>query len=290
MDVGIVGYGAVGHALHGLLGPLVTGIYDPAEVRYSRGPVNRADIAFVCVPTPQLPSGAADVSIVEEVVGWLEAKIIVIRSTVPVGTCAWLGAVTGKRIVFQPEYGPAETPDHPFNDLHAVRWAILGGHRPDTREVAALYQRVFSSDFRIFQTTSYTAELVKYMENAYLAMKVAFVNELYDIAEAVGVDFIEARELWLADPRIGRSHTWVHPDDRGFGGKCLPKDLEALIALAEEAHAPSTLLRAVRDSNNLVRLFAPALREEAGGEVQVALERELADAAPAHSNGAPEVD
>ena len=91
---------------------------------------------------------------------------------------------TGKAIVFQPEYGPAETPDHPFNDLRKVRWAILGGLRRHTTAVADLYKTTFSAEFVIQQTDAKTAELTKYMENTFLALKVAFCNEFYDIAGA----------------------------------------------------------------------------------------------------------
>ncbi len=80
------------------------------------------------------------------------------------------------------------------------------------------------------------------MENAFLAMKVSFCNEMYDIASVLGVDYNELRELWLLDPRIGRSHTFVFPDDRGYGGACLPKDVKALVnSAASHGHAARLL-------------------------------------------------
>ena len=88
-------------------------------------------------------------------------------------------------------------------------------------------------------------------------MKVAFCNEFYDVADHIGVDYNELRELWLLDPRIGRSHTWVHPNDRGFGGKCLPKDLEALLHLGRTTGDPLLLLDAVAASNARVRAARP---------------------------------
>lgn len=250
-SVGIVGFGAVGKALHDLFPGAA--VYDEPLGIGSRSEVNACDYAFVCVPTPRAPDGACDTAIVEDVVGWLETDLIVIRSTVAVGTTQRLAAATGKRIVFQPEYGPAETPDHPFNDLRNVRWVILGGERKDTVAVADLYKTVFSADLAVHQTDSRTAELAKYMENAYLAAKVAFCNQFYDIAAGLGVDYNELRELWLLDPRIGRSHTFVYPDDRGFGGKCLPKDLSAIIATAIAGGVDATLLEGVQSSNARVR-------------------------------------
>ena len=247
----IVGYGAVGRGIHQLFPDAHP--YDPPQGIGSREEVNQSRFAFVSVPTPTAADGSCDTSMVEEAVSWIESEVIVLRSTVPVGTTDRLRRATDKAIVFQPEYGPAETPDHPFNDLRKVRWAILGGDRQDTIRVADLYKTVFSADFTIQQTDAKTAELTKYMENAFLALKVAFCNEFYDIAEASGIDYNELRELWLLDPRIGRSHTYVLPHARGFGGRCLPKDLSAIIDTARGAGVTPTLLEATRDANAAVR-------------------------------------
>jgi UDPglucose 6-dehydrogenase len=250
-SVGIVGYGAVGQGLHELFPQAA--VYDGPKGIGSREDVSACRYAFVSVPTPAAPDGSCDTSIVEEVVGWLESEVIVVRSTIVPGTTERLVRATGKRIVFQPEFGPGETPDHPFSNLRSVRWIILGGHRRDTVLVADLYKTVFNADIAIHQTDSGTAELVKYMENSFLALKVAFCNEFYDLAQAIGVDYNELRELWLLDPRIGRSHTFVLPDQRGFGGKCLPKDVSALVAWSESAGAEAALMRATLEVNERQR-------------------------------------
>jgi len=253
-SVAIVGFGAVGRGLKQLFPDAVA--YDPPLGIGSRDEVNACDYAMIAVPTPGLPDGSADVSAVEESISWIECPHIVLRSTVPVGTTDRLRERTGKSVVFQPEYGPAETPDHPFNDLRKVRWIILGGERGDTVPVANLYKTVFNSDVAIHQTDARTAELTKYMENAFLALKVAFCNEFFDLAETHGVDYNELREMWLLDPRIGRSHTFVFPDSRGFGGRCLPKDLDALIAGARAAGYEPELLAAAADANRHLRARA----------------------------------
>lgn len=247
----IVGFGGVGKGLKQLF-PDATP-YDPPRGIGRKDDVNRCRFAFVCVPTPMGTDGAADTSVVREVVGWIESEVIILRSTVPVGTTDALCAETGKRIVFQPEYGPAETPDHPFNNLRNVRWVILGGRREDTRYVADLYKTTFNSDIVIQRTDARTAELAKYMENSYLALKVTFCNEFFDIAQACGIDYDELRELWLLDPRIGRSHTFVFPEGRGFGGRCLPKDLSEIIHLARSVGVSPELLEAVRSTNARMR-------------------------------------
>ncbi len=251
MKVGIVGAGAVGMAVAELFPSHE--LYDEPKGIGTRAAVNACDLAFVCVPTPSSEDGSCDTSIVEDVVRWLETPTIVIRSTVSVGTSRRLATTYKKDIVFQPEYGPAETPDHPFNDLRNIRWVILGGELGPAKSVLRAWQSVYSSDITVRFTTWEAAELAKYMENAFLAMKVTFCNEFFGIAQRAGVDYDELRELWLMDPRIGRTHTWVLPDKRGFGGKCLPKDLDAIIRTAEELGHDPALLRQVARSNAISR-------------------------------------
>ncbi|MFI5258261.1 MAG: hypothetical protein ACHQ01_01440 [Candidatus Limnocylindrales bacterium] len=250
-SVAIVGFGAVGHGIRQLFPDAVT--YDPPQSIGSRAEVNACQFAMIAVPTPARPDGSADVSIVEEAVGWIECEHIVLRSTVPVGTTDRLRRETGKSIVFQPEYGPAATPDHPFKDLRNIHWVILGGERIDTIPVADLYKTVFNSEIHVHQTDARTAELTKYMENCFLALKVTFCNEFYDLAGVLGVDYNELRELWLLDPRVGRSHTFVYPSDRGFGGACLPKDLQAMVNSARGAGYEPTLLEEVLATNRRIR-------------------------------------
>ncbi len=265
--VGIVGLGAVGKGIKALFPDAE--VYDEPLGIGSREAINRCDFAFVAVPTPQGENGYCDTSIVEEVVNWIESDIIILRSTVAVGSTDRIREETGKRVVFQPEYGPGETPDHPFRDVRDIRWMIIGGRREDTIPVVDLYKTTFNADVAIHQTDARTAELTKYMENCYLALKVTFCNEFFDIASSVGVDYNEMRELWLLDPRITRSHTFVFPDDRGYGGKCLPKDVASMIRTAADAGVNATLLDGMSEANRKMR---------AGGEV-------AANAASSRSNG-----
>lgn len=262
MKVGIVGAGAVGTAMAKLFPEAV--LYDEPKAVGSRESINACDIAFVCVPTPEQHDGSCDTSIVRAVVAWITTPVIVIRSTVSVGTTRRLAAEFGKRIVFQPEYGPAETPDHPFNDLRKIRWIILGGEPQDRAVAIRAWQDVYGADIQIMQTTAETAELCKYMENAFLALKVTFCNEFYELAQRFGVDYSELREAWTLDPRIGRSHTFVLPDSRGFGGRCLPKDLAAIVTSAEQLGYDATLLRAVRSANATFRSARSSPRSDQG--------------------------
>ena len=98
-----------------------------------------------------------------------------------------------------------------------------------------------------------TVEMAKYMENAFLATKVTFCNEMYDLAIQLGVNYNALREIWTADWRIGRSHTFVYEDNRGYGGNCLPKDISALIAIGEMANVDMSLMKSVVKKNNTIK-------------------------------------
>lgn len=246
MVVSIVGYGTVGSRLASLFGG--ANIHDPAK-----GHADPVDgIAFVCVPTPAALDGSADTSIVESVIHDHSPELFVIRSTVPPGTCRALAARYGKAIVFQPEY-LGMTPGHRFGSDADVPFVILGGPRGDTERVADLYRRVLSPDMIYRHTTWETAELAKYATNTFLAAKVEFANELYDAAQAADVDYEELRELWLLDPRIGRSHTAVDPRNRGYDGACFPKDVAAFVAWGLQVGIPLPVLRAADAANRLRR-------------------------------------
>jgi UDPglucose 6-dehydrogenase len=246
--VGVVGAGVVGMAMSRLCGP-DTVLYDPKPgCPADKGAINACDAVFVCVPTPMSENGSCDTSIVEEVVSWIEAPLIILRSTVSPGTTDRLRAEHGKHIVFQPEY-LGETPGHPFRDLARRAFIVLGGTPEDTSRVADLYKHYYNAMVQFYFCDAATAEVAKYMENSFYAVKVTFVNEFYDIARAHGVDFNVLREVWLSDPRISRDHTFVYPDARGFSGKCLPKDVNAIVKSCEQRGHTAKFLKAVLKIN-----------------------------------------
>ena len=247
MKIAIIGNGYVGAAMEKLFPDAV--IYDEPKGIGSKKDVNACDIAFVCVPTPEGESGECDTHIVEEVIDWLETEVIVIRSTVPVGFTDSMIKKYKKSIVFQPEYC-GETVGHPYVDLSQRKWITLGGSDPAAEKVVNAYHQVCSSDVIINIVDSKTAELAKYMENCFLATKVIFCNEFYDLAEKMGVSYTKLRETWLMDERMGRSHTFVYPDARGYAGKCLPKDVDALLVQAENQGVDMNVLRSVKSKNS----------------------------------------
>ncbi len=245
--IAIIGEGHVGSCMKQLFPDAY--IYDEPKGIGTREEVNECDFAFICVPTPQAEDGSCDTSIVDDVLTWLNPKqVIIIRSTVPVGYTLQKFLKENKDVIFQPEYY-GETKKHPFENPHNRSWITLGGAPCLTSKVAELYQTVFTSELIINQVDSGTAELAKYMENAFYATKVTFCNEFYSIANAMGLDYNKVRETWLLDPRISRDHTFVYPDNRGYGGHCLPKDLSSIVVQAHEYRVTPYLLNSVEIAN-----------------------------------------
>lgn len=247
--VGVVGGGVVGAAMEKLCGP-ETVIFDPYKPEFAanKDAINKCDIAFICVPTPMNDDRTCNTAIVEEAVSWVQAPLQIIRSTVSPGTTDRLVEKYKKHIVFQPEY-LGETAKHVFGDMAERDFVVLGGTTEAVSKAADFYKGYYNAYVRFYFCDAMTAEVAKYMENAFYAVKVTFVNEFFDIAKAHGVDFNMLREIWLADPRISRDHTFVYPDARGFSGKCLPKDCNAIVKSCEQRGYSAKLMKATLEIN-----------------------------------------
>lgn len=252
-SIAIIGLGYVGSAYQRLFPQAV--VYDPANGYKDKKTVNRCDLAIVCVPTPAADDGSCDTSLVEETVAWLKTPVILIKSTVTPGTTRRLKRKYHKRICHSPEYigegkyyvAPWKYP-HP-TDVEHHTFVIIGGDRADRAAVIDAFLPRLGPDKVYFQTDETTSELIKYAENAWGATKVTFCNELYSIAEKLGVDYAELREGLLLDSRIERMHTAVFRHKRGFGGRCYPKDVSALVKFAEKAGYEPKLIKQVLASN-----------------------------------------
>lgn len=224
--------------------------------------VNSCDLAVVCVPTPQAEDHSVDLSIIEEVLSWLQTPLILIKSTIPPGTTDRLKAKYGKRIVFSPEYigeGKYEVQwwkdknyPHP-TDMKKHNFQIFGGAMEDNVAISNFFQKVIGPEPEMCFTDAVTAELTKYMENSWGATKVTFCNEFYNIAKAFGVKYEVLRELWLKDGRVERMHTAVFPNNRGFGGKCYPKDVNGIVEQSKKAGYEPHLLMSVLKTNDEIR-------------------------------------
>lgn len=212
------------------------------------------DVGFISVPTPMQEDGRCDLSIIDQVVEqWYSyVEVFVMRSTVEIGTCEWLEKKYGVPVVMQPEY-IGETLGHPLLEPSRDTFIIVGGSPSATRTVCDAWAKVLHPNSRFRQVSHKTAEMCKYMENSFLATKVMFVNSFRRLASKSGVDFNQLREIWLEDPRINRSHTFAYEDNPGFSGKCLPKDLNALVYYARNIGAPIHMIEALLLINAYLR-------------------------------------
>ncbi len=260
----LLGYGWVGQHVHRYFKnadyfTLDTGLCDKNNNKLIVNKPRRSgkvwDLAFISVPSPMLPDGSCDTSIVESCVKkWRKfVDLFIIRSTVTPGTTDYLAKRYKVRIVMQPEY-IGETLAHPMLEPSREIFVILGGRPEDTALAAYYWQLVLHPNSRIREVSGKTAEVCKYMENSFLGIKVSFVNEFAAVARKMGIDFNILREAWLDDPRIGRSHTFAYPHNPGFSGKCLPKDINSIVHYSRNVVGrPMKLMESVLKINAEVR-------------------------------------
>lgn len=244
----IVGYGWVGKAMHQLFPDAY--VYDPFVVKENtKKEANKCQVAFICVPTPNIGEGKLDTSIVEEAVSWCNCPLLVIRSTVNPGTTDHLSVKYNKRIVMQPEY-LGETVSHPMSDQKVRPFVIMGGEPYNCRELINLYQSCYNASVSIRQLTAYEAEVVKLSENRAIAFKVAQCQELYDVCQKSPADYYKIREaVYGDDPRFNLWFSFVYPDKRGMNSKCIPKDVYAWCAWAESLGYEPKITRALLNKN-----------------------------------------
>ncbi len=225
--VKIYGYGWVGKAMKTLFPDAL--VHDPPQKMISN---KKADVAFVCVPTPNGSEAQLDTSLVEEVVKNAKEDLIIVRSTVNPGTCEKLEKL-GKKIVHMPEY-LGETVSHPLLDEKARQFLVIGGKAQNRRRAIELFQTAYNANVTIRQTSLLEAEVIKLSENRAIAFKVAQCQELYDACQAAGVDYYTIRDaVYGDDPRFNLWFSFVYPDNRGMNSKCIPKDVYAWAAWAE---------------------------------------------------------
>ena len=256
--IGIVGYGIVGQAVeYGFKSEKIF-IYDKYKNYLSLEEVcQNSEFIFICVPTPILEDGSGiDLSIVEEnvdqIAKYIEGtdKIIIIKSTSVPGTTARLAKkYPNVNFAFNPEF---LTEANFLEDFVNSDRCVIGAFDDLTsRRLVSLYKQHFPK-MPIFQSDPTTAEMVKYMANCYLATKVIFANEMFDLCEKLGIKYEEVKKLTVADHRIFDSHLDV-TTMRGFGGKCFPKDMMALIGLADQLGVETELLDTAWKKNLKIR-------------------------------------
>ena len=264
MKMGIIGNGFVGSALlHGFIlhvDDILIYDKDPKRSTHSMSDlVNQSGIIFVCVPTPMFESGECDLSIVEDVVheisqyAAINKKVIVIKSTVVPGTVETLAEKYPKmNFVFNPEFLTERKARLDFINTSRI---VLGSNKPLACDIVEDLYRLRFPYTQVIKTDFGTAQLIKYMANCFFATKVSFMNEMYQICEAIEGDWNSAIEGFITDGRIGNSHIDVpgHDGDLGFGGKCFPKDLNAMIKKAESLGVTPSVMKGAWNKNKEVR-------------------------------------
>jgi UDPglucose 6-dehydrogenase len=262
--IGIVGLGFVGTAIYqGLKNFYDIRGYDIDHTKSNstlEKIVIHSDVIFQCLPTPMRTSGECDLTIVESSLvnidelarQWNRSPIVVIKSTVPPGTCERLNNnFTNVNIIFSPEF---LTEANSIEDFKNQTRIILGGPRPYTTQVKTMFRKAFPH-IPIIKTGYKTAEMVKYFINNFLSTKVSFANEMHELCKSLDIDYDKVTEYALYDERIGKSHLAVPgPDgDFGYGGHCFPKDLNAMIYIALSLGLKPIILEATRSKNDKVR-------------------------------------
>ena len=260
MKIGVIGQGFVGTAVNEGLKPFFKiETFDINKDSTCSSVIElseKSDVIFVCLPTPMKIDGSCHLDIVEDTLLGLdiikECKTIVVKSTIPPGTTEkWNKKFNYIQVVFNPEF---LTEANSIEDYKNQNRIIIGGPRPATTKVKRIFTKAFPK-VPIIKTGPTTAEMVKYFANCFLATKVLFANEMYQICENLNIDYDKVVEYVKYDERIGNTHLNVPgPDgDFGYGGHCFPKDIGALISLAHALNVRPRMLTATECKNNDVR-------------------------------------
>lgn len=254
--IGIIGIGMVGAALRRYFESkpayqVKLYCYDKKGIG-SMEEVNKADFIYICLPTPYLPDKGCDISILENALEGIKGKkVIVIKSTILPGTTdAFQEKYSQHRFIFNPEFLTESTAD---NDMRFPDRQIIGYTKESytiAKDIAlqlplAPYERIVPAR---------VAEMIKYANNTWFAVKVAKNNELYDLAKKEGFTEKEWEDVvsgLAADKRVERTHLTVyHKKKRGYWGKCLPKDTKAFLEFARKRAVKMPVLEATDTYND----------------------------------------
>ena len=256
MKVGIIGNGFVGEAQAFAFSPTYEiKVYDvdPLKSINTLDEVHNCDVVFVCVPSPMNEDGSQNLTYIEDVFDNADpGPVYVIKSTVIPGTTRLLQKkYKDLSIVFSPEFLTQRTAKL---DMMTQARVIFGGDDITTGALEKFYSKRFKNRNYI-HTDPTTAELIKYMNNTFFATKVSFMNEFKILANKLGVDWETAVWGFASDHRLGDSHLDVPgPDGKlGFGGTCFPKDINAIIDVANNKEVDMKVLKAAWETNLKVR-------------------------------------
>ncbi len=220
----------------------------------SAAAIGNAQIVFVAVGTPSGKYGALDLKYVFEAVKTVKefAKkdlLVVLKSTVPVGTAAKVreileGSRVNIEVVSNPEFLKEGTA---VNDFLRPERVVIGCQTSNARRIMSdLYAPYVRSGNPVYFMDNSSAEMAKYAANAFLAMKISFINELANLSEKVGADIQDVRKALVSDSRIGNKFLYA---GCGYGGSCFPKDVQGLIHVGHQFGMPLQMFRSVHEVN-----------------------------------------
>ncbi len=224
--------------------------------------VGEALVVFLAVGTPPLPDGSPDMSyyqqaakdIAEAMNGY---KVLVTKSTVPVGTGKWLRDFVAENLAEQTNFGVASNPEFlregaAIEDFMRPDRVVIGSNEEDAIAIMKdLYRPLYLIETPIVITSLEAAELIKYAANAFLATKITFINEIANLCDAIGCDVHDVARGMGMDKRIGNK--FLHPGP-GYGGSCFPKDTRALTSVADRYGVETLIVDAVVEANERQRI------------------------------------
>lgn len=223
--------------------------------------VERSLVVFLAVGTPPLPDGSPDMSyyrqaakdVAKAINGY---KVLVTKSTVPVGTGKWLRDFVSQNLKIETDFGVASNPEFlregaAIEDFMRPDRVVVGSNEEKAIEVMKeLYRPLYLIETPVVITSLEAAELIKYAANAFLATKITFINEIANLCDAIGCDVHDVAKGMGMDNRIGRK--FLHPGP-GYGGSCFPKDTRALTTVADKYGVETRIVDAVVEANERQR-------------------------------------
>jgi UDPglucose 6-dehydrogenase len=223
--------------------------------------VEQALVVFLAVGTPPKEDGSPDMSyyqqaakdIAEAMNGY---KVLVTKSTVPVGTGKWLREFVSENLKTETNFGVASNPEFlregaAIDDFMRPDRVVVGSNEPDAIAIMKdLYRPLYLIETPVVITSLEAAELIKYAANAFLATKITFINEIANLCDAIGCDVHDVARGMGMDNRIGRK--FLHPGP-GYGGSCFPKDTRAFTKVGDKFGVATSVVDAVIEANEFQR-------------------------------------
>ncbi len=238
--------------------------------------VRQSLVVFIAVGTPSDGKGGVDLTAVKAVAQELanhinDYKVIVTKSTVPVGTNRWIKELIDSTKQSQAEVDVVSNPEFlregsAVEDFMRPNRVVLGSESQRALAIVKdIYRPLYLIETPFIETNLETAEMIKYASNAFLATKISFINEVANLCEKVGADVHQVAKCMGLDRRIGPK--FLHPGP-GFGGSCFPKDTEAFARLGRDYECPQRIVEAVIEVNNSQKLRMVDKMERAlGGDM-----------------------